>query len=257
MRRRQVPAYAAGNLEGGSREVLETGWCAGRIRGARRRGHGARSAKPEGIWQIDGYFGWKWWEKQFPEYTVAPDMKFVYLHSKDGQTAASTYEGAPSAKHWDSVSLVDLVIDLNREFRCVQEDDLVPDKSSLFTQDEKDAIAVLTFLASTHLGVEHASPHAWVESTLNLTTTRLASFPPFPKQRRRASGATPVTYASDSTVWGSDGRQARVRHHALILRLGNLAARGRRRKLRRRFVSSTENGRVGFHPPSADSSAVH
>ncbi|MDX2401481.1 hypothetical protein [Microbacterium algeriense] len=131
----------------------------------------AAGGKPEGIWQIDGYFGWKWWEKQFPEYTVAPDMKFIYLHSKAGQTATSMYKGAPSAKHWDAVSLEDLVIDLNRELRREQEGDLVLDKSDAFTQDEKDAIAVLTFLVYTHLAVDHVSPHAWVESTLNLTTT--------------------------------------------------------------------------------------
>lgn len=131
----------------------------------------AAGIRPEGIWQIDGYFGWKWWEKQFPEYTVAPDMKFIYLHSKAGQTAASRYTGAPSAKHWEAVSLVDLVVDLNRELRRLQEDDLCPGDSSVFTQDEKDAIAVLTFLVYTHLDVEHVSPYAWVESTLNLTAT--------------------------------------------------------------------------------------
>lgn len=125
----------------------------------------AQGVKPEAVWQIDAYYGWKWWDRDFPQLSLASDAQFIYL-SLDGGEAAGKYDGAASAKHWRAGSLVDLVVGLNRELRREREDGFVPDESGVFTQDEKDAIAVLTFLVYTHLGGEHVSALEWVEKKL-------------------------------------------------------------------------------------------
>jgi hypothetical protein len=125
----------------------------------------ARGVKPDGVWQIDAYFGWKWWDKDYPQLGLAPDAQFIYL-SLDGAEASAKYDGAASAEHWRAISLVDLVMGLNRALRREQDEDFVPNGPVSFTQDEKDAIAVLTFLVYTHLGGEHVSPLDWVETAL-------------------------------------------------------------------------------------------
>lgn len=123
----------------------------------------AQGIKPEGVWQIDAYYGWKWWDNDFPQLSLASDAQFIYLTLEGGE-AAGKYRGAASAAHWCAMSLVALVFGLNRELRREQEDGFVPDESGVFTQDEKDAIAVLTFLVYTHEGGECASPRDWVDA---------------------------------------------------------------------------------------------
>lgn len=125
----------------------------------------ARGVKPEGVWQIDAYYGWKWWAKDFPQLSLAPDAQFIYL-SLDGGEASAKYDGAASADHWRATSLVDLVVGLNRELRREREHGFAPGESGAFTQDEKDAIVVLTFLVYTHLGGEHVRALDWVEAEL-------------------------------------------------------------------------------------------
>lgn len=125
----------------------------------------ALGVKPQAVWQIDAYYGWKWWGRDFPELHLAPDAQFIYL-SLDGGTAAAKYKGAASAAHWRAVSLVDLVLGLNRELRRRRDEGLVPDGSGVFTQDEREAIAVLTFLVYTHVGGDHVSAFSWVEDRL-------------------------------------------------------------------------------------------
>lgn len=123
----------------------------------------AEGVKPEGVWQIDAYHGWKWWDKEFPQLSLDSDAQFIYLSLQGGE-AAGKYRGAASAEHWRAVSLVALVLGLNQELRREQEDGFVADESGIFTQDEKDAVAVLTFLVYTHEGGEYASPLDWVEA---------------------------------------------------------------------------------------------
>ena len=120
-----------------------------------------QGVKPAGVWQIDAYYGWKWWVKDFPQLSLSHGAQFIYLSLK-GDEAAGKYRDAASAEHWRAVSLVALVLGLNQELRREQEGGFVADGSDRFTQDEKDAIAVLTFLVYTHEGGEYASPLDWI-----------------------------------------------------------------------------------------------